>query len=421
MINHGPRERALLVGLQLNRMPEENIGESMQELEQLALTAGAEVVGEVVQVRKSPTAAFWIGKGKAEEIRDLCQGREIDVVIFNDDLTPLQQRNLEGIMGVKVIDRTQIILDIFAQRARSGEGKIQVELAQLRYRLPRLTGKGVLLSQLGGGIGTRGPGETKLEIDRRQVRERINRLEKALQEICAHRALQRKRRRELGLPTLTLVGYTNAGKSTLLNALVDAHIAVQDQLFTTLDPTIRRVILPDHRQVLISDTVGFIRKLPYHLIAAFRATLEEVHLADLLLHVVDASHPFVEEQIAAVNQILKELEVTSPIITVYNKCDLIPSTVIDNLLRRSSMAVAISALRKWNLDQLLEMVVTCLPDSRERLIFTIPYQKGEIIASLARQGSIINREYREEGIVVTVNVSLDEKARIQEYLGSGDH
>jgi GTP-binding protein HflX len=416
--NQARRERALLVGLRLTRKAEENVWESIKELGQLALTAGAEVQGEIIQVRDSPTAAFWIGKGKAEEVRDLCREKKINVVIFNDDLSSLQQRNLENIIGVKVIDRTQIILDIFAQRARSGEGKIEVELAQLYYRLPRLTGKGVLLSQLGGGIGTRGPGETKLEIDRRQVRERISRLEKGLKEICLHRAVQRQRRKEVGLPILTLVGYTNSGKSTLLNALVDAHIPVKDQLFTTLDPTIRRVFLPDHRPVLISDTVGFIRKLPHHLIAAFRATLEEVRLADLLLHVVDASHPQIESQIASVNEVLTELEVSSPIITIYNKCDLLPSIVVDNLLQHSSRAVAISALYKNNLDQLLEMIMLSLPDKWEKVVFTVPYQRGEIVKSLVRQGNIISKEYREEGIWVKAEVSSDEKAKIQEYLES---
>lgn len=297
------------------------VEESLEELTLLAESAGAVVLGKILQEREGLDPRYLIGEGKAQELKRLYSDK-VDLVIFDEELSGSQQRNLESIIGKKVVDRTGLILDIFAQRARSREGKLQVELAQLAYLLPRLTGKGGLLSRLGGGIGTRGPGETKLEMDRRRIRRRMARIREELSKVRRHRALLRRPRRKLNLPTVAVVGYTNAGKSTLFNALTKADAFVADQLFATLDPTLRRAILPNGKVVLISDTVGFIRKLPLELIEAFKATLEEVSEADLLLHVIDASHPQMEVQRQAVEGILAELGLASkPIIEVYNKID----------------------------------------------------------------------------------------------------
>ena len=317
------KEVALLVEVVLPPEKRWEAEESLEELELLAESAGAIVAGKVLQEREGPDPRYLIGEGKAQELEKLCS-EGIDLVIFDEELSGSQQRNLEGLIGKKVVDRTGLILDIFAQRARSREGKLQVELAQLAYLLPRLVGKGVLLSRLGGGIGTRGPGETKLEMDRRLIRKRMAKIQEELSKVRRHRALLRRPRRKLDLPTVALVGYTNAGKSTLLNALTKADVFVADHVFATLDPTLRRAVLPNGKVVLISDTVGFIRKLPHQLIEAFKATLEEVAEADLLLHVIDLSHPRMEAQRQAVEGILAELGLASkPIIEVYNKIDLL--------------------------------------------------------------------------------------------------
>ena len=317
------KERAVLVGVRFPVQSMWSVEDAMEELGQLALTAGAEVLYAVVQQRERAHPAYFIGKGKAIEIGRLCSGKA-DLVIFNADLSAAQIRNLEEMIPAKVIDRTELILDIFAQRARSREGKLQVELAQLRYLLPKLVGYGASMSRLGGGIGTRGPGEMKLEVDRRRIRGRIRRIEQELLKVKSTRSLHRRERQSIPFPTVALVGYTNSGKSTLLNRLTHAGVLAEEKLFATLDPTIRRLSLPHKREVLLVDTVGFIRNLPHMLIAAFMATLEETVQADLLLHVIDVSHPAMASQIEAVLRVLKELNVLEKNrIEVYSKVDRI--------------------------------------------------------------------------------------------------
>ncbi|MBI2870823.1 MAG: GTPase HflX [Candidatus Omnitrophica bacterium] len=318
-------EKALLVSVEIGRDSAWNIRESMSELEELVRSAGLKVVREMECRRPEPTPALYIGKGKAQEIGSEMERLRADVAIFGNDLSPAQVMNLEELIGMKVIDRTQLILDIFAQRARSSEGKIQVELAQLEYLLPRLTGRGVLLSRLGGGIGTRGPGEQKLEVDRRRVRDRIARLKRDLAGVRKSRAVMRKARNRSQIPVVSLVGYTNAGKSTLLNRLTDARVLVRDQMFATLDPTTRRLDLPGGRHALLTDTVGFLHELPHHLVEAFKATLEELNEAHLLVEVLDISHPLHVKQARAVRSVLKELGLDQkPLILALNKIDCIP-------------------------------------------------------------------------------------------------
>jgi len=337
------REVALLIGLRRPRQPRWEAEDSLDELVQLAVSAGAEPAFRVFQERALLNPRMLIGPGKAQEVRGICE-EGVDLVIFDDDLTGSQQRNLESALGRRVIDRTGLILDIFAQRARSKEGKLQVELAQLKYLLPRLTGHGAELSRLGGGIGTRGPGETQLEVDRRRIRRRIVKIEGELEKVQRHRALLRRRRHKQGLPTAALVGYTNAGKSSLLNALTHAELPVADKFFATLDPTLRKVILPDGRAVLLSDTVGFIRKLPHQLVASFKATLEEVRTADLLLHVIDISHHHWQRQEQGVIAVLEELGVAAkPLINVYNKVDKLPHPEAVTFLTRRPRSVVTSA------------------------------------------------------------------------------
>src|SRR3954452_2520567 len=330
------RQRALLVGT--------NDDESLDELALLADTAGAEPVHTELQRRTTPDAATYIGKGKAEELRQIALGLDIDVVIFDDELTPAQQRNLEKMFAVDVVDRVALILDIFAQHATSQEGAVQVELAQLRYRLPRLRGRGLQLSQQGAGIGTRGPGETQLEVDRRRLLRRMQKLERDLLDLAATRATQRKARRRRDLPQVALVGYTNAGKSTLLNRLTKAGVLVQDQLFSTLDPTVRRLHLPGGETVLLSDTVGFVRQLPHQLVEAFRSTLEEVRDVDLLLHAVGASAPDADERIAAVDTVLREIDAGDvPRLLAWNKADAADPDDLKATLASHPGSVACSA------------------------------------------------------------------------------
>ncbi|HLT58580.1 MAG TPA: GTPase HflX [Limnochordales bacterium] len=337
-------ERVLLIG----------VNGHLEELAELVRSAGGRVVGSVVQNLERPRAATYIGPGKAQEARALAWELDADLVVVDDELTPAQARNLEELLGVPVIDRTQLILDIFAQRARTKEGKLQVELAQLTYQLTRLAGHGAALSRLGGGIGTRGPGETQLETDRRRIRRRIAGIRKELEQVRRTRALQRAGRRRTGLPVIALVGYTNAGKSTLMNALTRAGVLAENRLFATLDPTVRRVTLAPGRDALLTDTVGFLRKLPHQLVAAFRATLEEVEEADVLLHVVDASQPDVHEQMEAVAAVLDELGVLGkPLVTAFNKLDAVADPErIREWARRTPAAVAISARTGAGLDEL---------------------------------------------------------------------
>jgi len=346
------REVAVLVGLRRPQQSRWDAEDSLEELAQLAISAGAEPTFRVLQERFLPNPRTLIGPGKAEEVRAICE-EGVDLVIFDDDLTGSQQRNLEATLGRKVVDRTGLILDIFAQRARSREGKLQVELAQLKYLLPRLTGHGGELSRLGGGIGTRGPGETQLEVDRRRIRRRIVKVEEELEKVRRHRALLRRHRQKRALPTAAVVGYTNAGKSSLLNALTHAALPVADKFFATLDPTLRKVIVPGGREILLSDTVGFIRKLPHQLVEAFKATLEEVRASDLLLHVIDISHPDWQNQSQAVMAVLGELGAAAkPLISVYNKVDKLQHPKAVAFLARRPRSVVVSARTGAGLDDL---------------------------------------------------------------------
>ena len=346
------REVAVLVGLKRPQQSRWDAEDSLEELAQLAISAGATPTLRVLQERFLPNPRTLIGPGKVEEVRAICE-EGVDLVIFDDDLTGSQQRNLEATLGRKVIDRAGLILDIFAQRARSREGKLQVELAQLKYLLPRLTGHGGELSRLGGGIGTRGPGETKLEVDRRRIRRRIVKIEEELEKVRRHRALLRRHRQKRALLTVAVVGYTNAGKSSLLNALTDAALPVADKFFATLDPTVRKVIVPGGRDILLSDTVGFIRKLPHQLVEAFKATLEEVRASDFLLHVIDISHPDWQNQSQAVMAVLGELGAAAkPLINVYNKVDKLPHPEAVAFLARRPRSVVVSARTGAGLDDL---------------------------------------------------------------------
>jgi len=346
------REVAVLIGLRRAHQSRWDAEDSLEELAQLAISAGATPAVRVLQERFLPNPRTLIGPGKAEEVRAICE-EGVDLVIFDDDLTGSQQRNLEATLGRKVVDRTGLILDIFAQRARSREGKLQVELAQLKYLLPRLTGHGGELSRLGGGIGTRGPGETQLEVDRRRIRRRIVKIEEELEKVRRHRALLRRHRQKRALLTAAVVGYTNAGKSSLLNALTHAALPVADKFFATLDPTLRKVIVPGGREILLSDTVGFIRKLPHQLVEAFKATLEEVRASDLLLHVIDISHPDWQNQSQAVMAVLGELGAAAkPLINVYNKVDKLPHPEAVAFLARRPRSVVVSARTGAGLDDL---------------------------------------------------------------------
>lgn len=359
------REVALLIGLKRPHQPRWEAEESLEELAQLAVSAGAESAFRVLQERSVPDPRTLIGRGKAEDIRELCE-EGVDLVIFDEDLTGSQQRNLEATLQRKVIDRTGLILDIFAQRARSREGKLQVELAQLKYLLPRLTGHGADLSRLGGGIGTRGPGETQLEVDRRRIRRRVIKIEEELEKVQRHRALLRRRRQKQALPTAALVGYTNAGKSSLLNALTHAKLPVADKFFVTLDPTLRKVILPGGRAVLLSDTVGFIKKLPHQLVAAFKATLEEVRASDLLLHVIDIAHPQWQDQEQAVTAVLEELGMAiKPLISLYNKVDKLPHPEAIAFLSRRPRSVVTSANTGAGLSELKTVIAEMLESLEE--------------------------------------------------------
>lgn len=414
-------EKVVLVGLETQHA-QWNIEETMRELAQLAETAGAEPVAEIVQKRSKPDSAYYVGKGKAEDIRLIVEETGADLVIFDDELSPSQKRNLEEVVGTRVVDRTALILDIFAQRAKTREGILQVELAQLNYLLPRLTGLGIQLSRLGGGIGTRGPGETKLEVDRRRIRKRISDLRHEIEEIKKHRTLHRKARQAVPLPVVTLVGYTNAGKSTLLNTLTDADVFAEDKLFATLDPTTRQVELHDGSRFLLTDTVGFIQKLPHHLVAAFRATLEEVLEADLLLHVVDASHPQAAEQMAAVNEILAKLQAQElPVIVVFNKMDLPEAhAALPVLARDWSDHVTVSAAKGAGLEDLLVRVDEVIRGGHQRLEITLPFGSEKILAVIRRHGKLETEEYTAEGIRVRAVLPKAWADKIKHSLNKGE-
>ncbi len=409
-------EKAFLAALRLPTQRRYAVEESLDELERLAAAAGADVVGRVTQERRAPTPALYFGKGKVEEIKLLSERERADLVISDDPLSPIQERNLGGSLGRRVIDRTALILDIFAQRARTMEGKLQVELAQLSYLLPRLVGQWKHLERLGGGIGTRGPGEQQIESDRRIIRNRIRKLGEELGRVRVHRRLLRHRRRASGVPVFALVGYTNAGKTTLLNRLTGSSLTAHDQLFVTLDPAARLVSVPPHAAFVLTDTVGFIRKLPHQLVAAFKATLEELAEADVLVHVVDASHPALDDQVAAVEALLAELELSErPTIVALNKVDRLEGEgALRGLLERFN-GVAVSALKGGGIDRLLGRIDEALRPRVERLALFIPYRDGPALALCYEKGRVLQRRDEADGIHLEAEVPRRLVAQLAAY------
>lgn len=402
-------ERALLVGLDTG---EENTEALLEELEELTVTAGAQVIAKVIQKLPCPEKATFIGSGKLTEITEFCEANDIDLLIFDTELSPTQQRNIEEASGVRTIDRTLLILDIFAGRASSGEGRIQVELARYRYLLPRLTGQGQKLSRQGGIGMRRGAGESKLETDKRHIRRRIHALGEQFKEIEVRRESQRKRRRKNGIPTVAIVGYTNAGKSTLMNHLTEAGVLVEDMLFATLDPTARGLKLPDGRNVMLVDTVGLIRKLPHHLVEAFHSTLEEAAEADVILNVCDLSNPEAEEHLRVTNELLTQLGCGEiPVLPVFNKVDL-----IDDPMMLPKRSIGISALTGQGVDRLLEEIAHALPPTRVRVEMLLPFHKGEIAPLLRKNGVIHAEEYVAEGLKLDCTIDKLDAEKYQEYV-----
>lgn len=409
--NKESAEKAVLICADTGEYDAES---SLVELSELAKTAGAEVVCEIVQKREAPDGATYIGSGKLKELCDFCRSNEVDVIIADGELSPSQQRNIENETDVRVIDRTTLILDIFAMRALSGEGKLQVELAQLKYLLPRLGGKGVSMSRLGGGIGTRGPGETKLETDRRHIRRRISSLEAELKELEARRARYRERRKKDGAVTVALVGYTNAGKSTLMNALTNAGVLAENKLFATLDPTARALTLPDGRTVILIDTVGFIRRLPHKLVEAFKSTLDEAVDADVIIDVCDASSPECSEHFKVTEALLEELGCTGkPIITALNKCDVSGDDATIPLLGNT---VRISAKNGDGLSELLLMTQRLLPPTRKRIKLLLPFNKGALASQLRKDGVVHSEEYTAQGLLLDVTADVRMLEECKEYI-----
>ena len=403
-------ERAFLIALDTGEYDAEV---SVSELAELAKTSGAEVISYAVQKRAAPEAATLLGKGLLAEIADFCRDYNIDLIISDSELSPVQIRNIESITGVRTIDRTTLILDIFASRARSVEGKLQVELAQLQYSLPRLSGKGTALSRLGGGIGTRGPGETKLETDRRHIRHRIDSLRRELDKVEKRRERMHQRRRKNGALCVAIVGYTNAGKSTLMNRLTDAGVLEEDKLFATLDPTARRLTLPDGQQIMLIDTVGLVRRLPHQLVEAFKSTLEEAVWADVILNVCDASAEDCAEHIQVTEDLLSELGCgDKPVINVLNKCD---KACDPDVFAAVDRAVRISALTGEGVDVLLEAICRALPQNRRRVQLLLPFDRLSL-ASLARRGAVHTEEYREDGLFLDATVAPDDLKKLFDYI-----
>ncbi len=416
-------ERAIIVGMEYGggaSIIGWSAEDSLEELKQLADTAGAEVVARFLQKRPKPDPAFFIGRGKVQELALYVQQENVDLCIFDDELSPAQQRNIEQAMGVRVLDRTALILDIFAQREHTNEGKLQVELAQLQYTLPRIMGKGLSLSRLGGGIGTRGPGETKLEVDRRRIRDRIAYIKGCISKVKNVRTLQRSGRAKASVPTVSLVGYTNAGKSTLLNTLTNSDIYAQDQLFATLDPTTRQLELPNKQQAILTDTVGFIQRLPHQLVAAFQSTLEEVVEADVLLHVIDVSHELYKEQANAVYHVLEELGAKDKtIITVYNKIDKLPEgSALAERLAKEENSICISAKARLNLDGLLALIAENLKLKSVEESFLVPYSDSAAVSRLHEAGTVLEQEYLAEGTLLKVRMEAEQVQEFEKYLST---
>ena len=411
------KERVLLAGVHTGcrDVLSDTTDETMAELAELSRTAGGEVVAQVIQNKSELESGTYMGEGKLEEIKEMIDVLEIDVVIFDDELSPIQLRNLNDFFGIRVIDRTILILDIFAMRAKSGEGKLQVELAQLKYRLPRLRGLGTELSRTGGGIGTRGPGETKLESDRRHISRRIVALEEEIREMKKHRELLRSRRKKDGTITACLVGYTNAGKSSLLNKLTDAGVLAENKLFATLDTTSRGLVLEDNRKILLVDTVGFIRKLPHHLVQAFKSTLEETVVADLLIHVIDVSNPQYETHITVVDNVLSELgAVGKPVIGVYNKMDAVTDDI--SFSDNYDQCVGISVKENINIDKLLLAIADVAPGKKKQVSILVPYTDGGVVSEIHKNQKVISEDYTENGTKMSVLVDSVMYEKIKQYI-----
>ena len=409
------QERAVLVGLNADCFTKEQTAtdETLEELEALLETAGGFCTGKVLQNRHTPDSHSFIGEGKAQEVKMLVEATASTMVVFDNELSPGNIRALEDITGVTVLDRSALILDIFAQRAKTKEGRLQVELAQYKYLLPRLSGMGKSLSRQGGGIGTRGPGETKLESDRRHIRERIARLESELEQVRHVRAVQRERRMKNSVPVVAIVGYTNAGKSTLLNQLTDAGIPANNRLFDTLDTTSRQLTVSDNLDVILTDTVGFIAKLPHHLVNAFHATLEELEYADLLLHVIDSADPNREEHIAVVDKLISKLaNPGTPVLQCYNKADLVSKEEIPT----GEDKVAISAAKGLGMDALLKAIEKALGQGRHHIEVTLPYSMGGMVETLHSGAKVLNVDYTAEGIVVETIVDPILYGRLKDYI-----
>lgn len=412
MHENGPhKERALLVEVDTG---EYDADASLAELYELVASAGAEAIGAMTQKRPAPSAATCVGSGMMREIADFCRKYEADLMVFDRELTPTQIRNIERVGGVRAVDRTMLILDIFASRAKSREGKLQVELAQLKYMLPRLSGSGTSLSRLGGGIGTRGPGESKLETDRRHIRRRIDTLNGQLRQLEVRRRQTSRRRKKDGVVTVALVGYTNAGKSTLMNALTGAGVLAENRLFATLDPTARALTLPGGEKVMLIDTVGFVRRLPHHLVQAFKSTLEQAATADVILNICDASSPEAPVHLEVTRSLLSELGCAGrPVISVLNKCDLVPDIggipMIGN-------AVRISAKTGEGIDRLLSAVEENLPSRTERMKLLLPFSKTGLEAEIRRNGAVESEEYTEDGFLLTAQVPRSLAGAVKDFV-----
>lgn len=409
-------ERALLISVDTGEFDAEV---SIDELEELSHTAGAEVIGKIIQKKERPENATFVGLGKLAEIVVFCQNNDIDLIIVDSELTPSQQRNLEKMTAVRVIDRTMLILDIFALHARTGEGKLQVELAQLKYSLPRLAGQGTALSRLGGGIGTRGPGETKLESDKRHIRRRIQKLEEELLQLQKHRQMLQNRRKKDGVQTVAIVGYTNAGKSTLMNALTKAGVLAENKLFATLDPTSRALTLPDGREVMLIDTVGLIRRLPHKLVEAFKSTLEVAAQATVILNVCDASDEHANEHLEVTKGLLNELGCQGkPIISVMNKCDKVGDIYS---MPTFGKTVMISALEQKGLSQLLSAIEKELPPTRRKAELLIPFKAGAVAARIRKEGSVLFEEYRADGLYMKAIAEISLLEEIKDWILEEEH